>query len=109
MHGNKTIKFCELFAGIGGLDIRDFMNREELSDKWGSELLFLSEAYYDKCIVGIIESFGKPPVVCYDKQLLLDTMVEHGMKSLEEALEYFDFNVLGSYMGESAPVFLERE
>ena len=83
------------------------MNREELSDEWGSELLFLEEKHYDKCIVGIVESFGRSPVVCYDKQLLLDTMVEHGIESLEEALEYFDFNVLGSYMGESTPVFLD--
>jgi hypothetical protein len=85
------------------------MNREELSDKWGSELLFLEEAHYDKCIVGVVVSFGKPPVVCYDKQLLLDTMVEHGMEGWEEALEYFEFNVLGAYVGESTPVFLERE
>ena len=84
------------------------MNREELSDEWGSELLFLEEKHYDKCIVGVVESFGKSPVVCYDKQLLLDTMVEQGMESLEEALEYFEFNVLGSYVGEATPVFLEK-
>jgi len=82
------------------------MNREELSEEWGSDLLFLSEVYYDKCIVGIIESFGKPPIVCYDKKLLLETMIEQGMESLEEALEYFEFNVLGSWMEESTPVFL---
>tara|TARA_Y100000296_G_C4959434_1_gene150217 strand:+ start:53 stop:343 length:291 start_codon:yes stop_codon:yes gene_type:complete len=83
------------------------MNRDELTDKWGDGLLFLAEEYYDKCILGVVEMFGKSPVVCYDKQLLLDTMVEQGMKSLEEVLEYFDFNVLGSYMGESTPVFLD--
>jgi hypothetical protein len=84
------------------------MNRDELIEEWGGELLFLSEEYYDKCIVGVVEMFGRPPVVCYDKQLLLDTMVEQGMESWEEALEYFNFNVVGAWMGEYTPVFLSR-
>lgn len=25
----------------------------------------------------------------------------------EEAIEYFEYNILGSYMGENTPVFLE--
>jgi|TARA_R100000049_G_C1932786_1_gene76646 hypothetical protein len=83
------------------------MNRDELSDEWGGELLFLSEEYYDKCVVGVVEMFGRPPLVCYDKQMVLDTLVEHGIENPEEALEYFEFNIIGAWVGESTPVFLE--
>jgi len=81
---------------------------EQCTDIGGDELIFLSEKYYDKCIVGIVEIFGRPPVVCYDKKLLLETMVEEGMENLEDALEHFEFNVLGSWMGELTPVFLTK-
>jgi hypothetical protein len=60
---------------------------------------------YDDCIVGIVEQFGKPPILCYDKLLVIQKMINDG-SSYEEAEEYFEYNQIGAYVGESTPCFL---
>jgi hypothetical protein len=60
---------------------------------------------YDDCIVGIVEQFGKPPILCYDKLLVIQKMVGAG-SSYEDAEEYFEYNQIGAYVGESTPCFL---
>ena len=67
---------------------------------------FLTADGFDDAIVGICHSFGKEPTVCYDQRKILDTLVSQGM-SEEEAQEYFDYNIIGAYVGERTPCFLE--
>ena len=63
---------------------------------------------YDDCILGVVERFGQAPVVCYDKQLVLLQMATDSGMTEEEALEFFHFNQLGAWMGETTPCFLSR-
>ena len=58
---------------------------------------------FDNAIVGV--SQGVNPVVIYDVSLCIDVLVKQGM-SHEDALEFFDFNVSGSYVGEKTPIFV---
>lgn len=60
---------------------------------------------YEDCIVGIVEQFGRPPILCYNKLLVIQKMIDDGC-SPEEAEEYFDYNQIGAYVGESTPCFL---
>lgn len=60
---------------------------------------------YDDCIAGVVERFGQPPIVCYDKDKVIKSLCDDGMAD-EEALEYFDFNQLGAWVGELTPCFL---
>lgn len=60
---------------------------------------------YDDCIVGIVEQFGKPPILCYNKLLVIQKMIDDGA-SYEEAEEYFEYNQIGAYVGEFTPCFL---
>ena len=46
-------------------------------------------------------------VAVYSKRKCLDVLVERDEMSRDEALEFFDFNVSGAYVGENTPVFLE--
>ena len=62
---------------------------------------------YADCIVGIVEDFEGPAKVCYDKNKILNRFVKEGM-SYSEAREYFDFNVIGAYLGKTTPVFITR-
>ena len=62
---------------------------------------------FDDCIVGMLEQFGRPVVVLYDKPKMINKMVKGGM-SEDEALEYFDFNITGAYVGEHTPAFMTR-
>ena len=45
-------------------------------------------------------------VAVYSKRKCLDVLVERDEMSRDEALEFFDFNVSGAYVGENTPVFL---
>lgn len=60
----------------------------------------------DEAIVGICHQFGRPPVAAYDLQKHLQILMGQGM-SEEEAAEYWGFNVVGAYMGEGSPVWIE--
>ena len=66
---------------------------------------------YDEAIVGVVERINLT-AFCYDTQQILDILqqewAEDGMTQ-EEAIEYFEFNIRGSYVGEHSPVFLDRK
>jgi hypothetical protein len=48
------------------------------------------------------------PVAIYSKKKAIKCLKTMGM-SLEDAREYFDYNISGSFVGDSTPVFLEDE
>jgi len=60
---------------------------------------------YDDCILGVVERFGQPPIVCYSTLKVLESLMRSGMTE-EEAVEWFEFNQIGAGMGESTPCFL---
>jgi len=43
--------------------------------------------------------------IIYDANKCIDILIEQGMSD-EEAIEYFEFNVGGSYVGGSTPVWM---
>ena len=61
---------------------------------------------FDEAIIGSIISFGRKEIVLYSTQKILDIMIERDDMTQEEALEFFDFNIIGSYNGEGMPAFL---
>ena len=63
---------------------------------------------FDTALVGFGYQFNYP-VAVYDKEKCLEILTERDGMSWEEAVEYFDFNVAGAWVGESTPVFLETE
>ena len=77
--------------------------REWLSG-WNEEAL-LADGFED-AIVGICERFGAVPVVAYDRDKCIEILMDRDGMEDEEAVEYFEFNVAGSYVGDGTPVFL---
>jgi hypothetical protein len=78
---------------------------------WNEEAL-LADGFED-AIVGICERFGAVPVVAYDREKCIEILAAQFMEDEEDdedaytsAVEYFDFNVAGSYVGDGTPVFL---
>lgn len=59
---------------------------------------------FEEALIGYTQS---SPSFCavYDIEKCIAILIERGM-SLEGAVEYFDYNVLGSYVGEHTPVFV---
>ena len=63
---------------------------------------------FDAALVGFGYQFNYP-VAVYNKEKCLEILTERDGMSWDEAVEYFDFNVSGAWVGESTPVFLETE
>ena len=66
---------------------------------------------YDDCILGIAEVWdGNERVhrIVYDALNIVDVLIERDGMSQEEAIEYFEFNIDGAYVGKATPVFMFR-
>ena len=58
---------------------------------------------FEDALIGITE--GMNSVAVYDYDSCVHILTQQDM-SYEEAVEYMDFNVTGSYVGEKTPVFV---
>ena len=63
----------------------------------------------DDAIIGIVEEFGNGPRILYSKNKILTILCERDEMTYSEAVEFFDYNIIGLYAGEQNPVFLVSE
>lgn len=63
---------------------------------------------YDHCILGVAFHVGIDETVAYDTGCILDTLKKDDGMTEGEAREYFEFNILGSYVGDRTPVFVMK-
>ena len=63
---------------------------------------------YDDCILGVVERFGAAPHLIYDKSCVIKKLMKDGMDE-NEAVEFYEFNQLGAWLGENTPAFLEKD
>ena len=59
----------------------------------------------DDCICGVVERFGMERVLLYNTDKIIEKMVEEDGMTYFEALEFFDFNILGAWFGDGTPCF----
>jgi len=58
-----------------------------------------------RAIIGYVERAGMQPQILLDQEKCIEILVNEGM-GREEAEEYFEFNTIGSFMGdEGTPCF----
>ena len=85
----------------------DPMNRADIEDIYGDDepnLMFADG--FDEAIAGVVWD-GERTRVVYDTELILELLMGRSEMTYEEAVEYFDFNIAGSHMGEYTPLYLE--
>ena len=63
---------------------------------------------FDNCYMGVGESYAEQPALIYDYQKIIEQLQQQDGMSQEEAEEYYEYNILGSYLGEKMPIFLNR-
>tara|TARA_R100001086_G_C11792641_1_gene246674 strand:- start:527 stop:802 length:276 start_codon:yes stop_codon:yes gene_type:complete len=63
---------------------------------------------YDDCVIGVLERFGMEPIVLYDKEKVIQKLMDDGCDSYEGANEYYEYNQLGGWHGDKTPGFLIR-
>ena len=62
----------------------------------------------DHAFVGLMMRFNVlEPIACYDYDRVIEGYIEEGMTE-EEAIEFFEFNVIGAWVGEWTPCYLRR-
>ena len=59
---------------------------------------------FDKAAIGTA-SVHNVDVLVYSVEKCVDVLMQQGM-TMDEAVDYFEFNVGGSYMGEQTPIFV---
>ena len=82
------------------------MTRDEIAE-FNEELLMLDPSYFDKAIVGVVTNI-KNQAVCYDVNKIIKILMKEDKMTEEEAREYFEFNILGAWVGEHTPMYLEK-
>ena len=71
-----------------------------LTDNYPDELIIIAGGF-DEAFIGIDYNTRR---AIYSNAKCIDKLVKEGM-SLEEAEEYFEFNVAGAYVGERTPIW----
>tara|TARA_R110002167_G_scaffold352273_2_gene565158 strand:- start:92 stop:394 length:303 start_codon:yes stop_codon:yes gene_type:complete len=80
--------------------------RETLCDEVGADpdvALFLPEGYFDACLAGYDTENA---CFVYYSDKVIECFVEHQDMDLEEAMEWFSYNVAGS-KGDGFPTYIE--
>ena len=71
----------------------------------GEESLFADG--FDDAIIGLsYDPLAGAYRVCYSIERCHECLMKYGEMSLDEAIEYFEYNVIGSYMGPDTPIFV---
>ena len=69
---------------------------------------------FDEAILGVAIIHGGDYVVAYDRERCIQILMDEFEPTLEDgedlytiAVEYFEYNVAGSYVGEFTPMFIQ--
>ena len=74
-----------------------------------TDLLFMDELEFDAAVIGVSEMCAGTSnnyQVIYDIDKVLQVNMDMGMTE-KEALEFFDYNQGGAYVGENTPIFVK--
>jgi len=63
---------------------------------------------FEKALVNIAYRVGMQPVACYDMRKCIEILMKNNKISYEEAVEYFEYNTMGLWAGESTPIFINH-
>tara|TARA_Y100000310_G_scaffold340521_1_gene436581 strand:- start:1167 stop:1442 length:276 start_codon:yes stop_codon:yes gene_type:complete len=81
---------------------------DEYTEETGEDILVLGDRsdrnLYEEAIIGIADRFGMQSSVAYDYDKVIEILARD--MSYEEAVEYFDFNIIGAWVGETTPLFI---
>ena len=58
---------------------------------------------FDDAVIGIV--YGVQPKAVYSVKKIIDILIEEDM-SYEDAIEHFEYNIAGSYVGEKTPIYV---
>jgi hypothetical protein len=60
---------------------------------------------FEKALLGVGRRALQPDIAVYDEDKCIEVLMSQGMDR-ETAIEYFEFNVVGAWVGDKTPLFL---
>ena len=63
----------------------------------------------DDAILGVVEEFGNGPRILYSRDKILQILEDRDGMSPIDAIEFYEYNILGLFAGEQNPIFLITE
>ena len=75
---------------------------EQIIDSYQDTELLTADGF-NKAIIGVSEDFNQPIRLIYSVSKCLDILMVD--MEYDEAIEYFNFNVCGAYVGEKTPIW----
>jgi hypothetical protein len=78
-------------------------------DAWAdaAEVELLCADGFDDAILGIGQRFNTTFVV-YDLAKVIETLMTRDGMDEEDAIEFYEFNIVGAWVGDGTPCFLRR-
>ena len=63
---------------------------------------------FDKAFLGVASRFNMEDVFAYDKDECIAILCRRDNMSYDDAVEFFEVNVLGAWVGKKTPLFLKK-
>jgi hypothetical protein len=85
--------------------------RDIIADQYKeTSFLFMDPEEYDKAIIGVAEGANLRDThshIAYDYDKVIKINMSMGMTE-DEAIDYFNYNQIGAYVGEHTPIFIYK-
>lgn len=62
----------------------------------------------EDAFLGVCHRFGQPPVAAYSVEKIIEVYMNRDGMTYEEAVEFYEFNVVGAWVGDRTPVFVSQ-
>lgn len=87
------------------MDAKLTKKQQYILDKYPDEEFLFADGY-DKAIIGIAPEPNGALRVCYDTNKVIKILMRD--MNYEDAIEFFDFNIAGAYVGKNTPLFIDK-
>lgn len=81
--------------------------REQVRELCDDDEMLLADGF-DDALVGVVRRCGQPTLACYDAEKCIEVLMKRDGMTYEGAVEFFEFNTEGAWVGPHTPVFLHR-
>jgi len=63
---------------------------------------------FEKALLGVGERAGQPTIAVYDFDRCVAVLCERDNMSMDEAVDFMYYNVVGAWMGDETPIFVRQ-
>ena len=80
---------------------------KKILDIYPNEKLIKADGF-DDCIIGVSHRYGEHFILAYDEEKVIKKLMKRDKMTREDALEFYNFNIIGAWVGKQTPIFIEK-